>query len=112
MASVFYVKQGDTRPYPRVRLDDGFGDPVNLTAVSGVKFQMRDSAGVTVLDAAAVPDPDQVTNRGYVEYRWVAGDTDTAGRFFAEWRVVFADGTIQTFPTVGFDVVLVEGEIA
>lgn len=73
---------------------------------------MRNSAGVTVIDAAAVPDPDQVTNKGYVEYVWAAGDTDTAGRFVAEWRVVFTDGTVQTYPTVGFDNVLIEGEIA
>jgi len=107
-----WIKQGDTRPYLRKRLLDGEGAAVDLTGAT-VRFHMRGvDETVAKVDDFAVPDADQVTNEGWVEYRWATGDTDTAGRYYTEWEVTYSDGTVQTFPTAAPDVLTIEGELA
>jgi hypothetical protein len=106
----FDIKRNDTRPFLRVALGYDDGTDANLSIASAVKFLMKDcksgrlkvSAGVaTVVDAA----------NGVVEYQWVTGDTDTAGRFDIEWEVTWADGRIQTFPGEGYGVVNVTADL-
>lgn len=98
MASEFYIKRNDTLPPIEERLSDATG-PISLTGHT-VKFIMRKGAIIKV-EAAAVPDPDQVNRKGYVKYNWsgVTGDTDTAGTYEAEWEVTFSGGAGKaTFP--------------
>lgn len=104
------IKRNDTSPPFTVDLEDGNGDAVNLQVDDAVVFSMRESTSQTikVTRQAAVFTPGD--NR--VEYRWQAGDTDTAGEYEAEWEVTFADGTVQTFPGYDYDLVIVTGDIA
>jgi hypothetical protein len=51
-----------------------------------------------VVDAAAVPDPNQVTNKGKVAYTWTTGQTDTPGDYFYRWRIEVATGKWQSTP--------------
>jgi hypothetical protein len=101
------LKRNDTAPAFEVTLtaDDM---AVDLTS-SSVRFHMMNSAGDVVIDAAAT----LVTPAsGIVKYVWQTGDTDTAGRYKAEWEVTFTDSTIRTFPTPGYDKVRILGDIA
>lgn len=106
----FRIKQGDTLPIFQVTLKAG-GVAVDLTGAT-VTFEMRDEYGAIVVQAAATPDADQVTNKGVVAFTFTAANTATAGKFLAEWKVDFGGGAIQTFPTRGFDKVYVHGDIS
>lgn len=109
MAS-FHITENDTAPPIEATLKAG--DPaaaVNLTGAS-VRFHMEDEAGTVKVDAAGTLVD---AANGKVKYDWQPADTDTAGRFKAEWEVTFSDGTIRTFPTGSSKTtVVVHGEIA
>lgn len=83
---------------------------VDLTTAAAITFKMRlmRQQELTVESSAiVVGDP----TLGQVEYRWAVGDTDEAGEYFAEWYVLWADSTTETFPTLNHDVVLVSAAI-
>jgi len=109
----FLIKRNDTLPYLRRQLTDSDGVAIDLSTyhsgLGTVMFNMRrDTAadiGATtpkVHAAASVVD----ASTGIVEYRWVAGDTDTTtvgGALYAgEFEVTFADGKIETFPGTSY----------
>lgn len=107
MASIFYLKRGDTSPALLYRLDP----TVNLAAAE-VVFNMRPrGGGPAVLErAAALINADPAD--GVVRYEWAPGDTEEAGRFEAEFEVTYADGTVETFPNDDFIIVQITGDIA
>jgi hypothetical protein len=101
----FDIKRGDTGPSIRYSLL-----PATITiAGATVRFQMRAiGSGQTLIDAVATiitPSPP------VVQYDWQAGDTDTAGIYQAEWRVEYADSSVETFPNRGFVQVNVNDDI-
>jgi len=105
---MIYVKEGDTRPVAQAVLTRGTVI-VDLTLADSVTFKMKEeTSNVLKVNAAAV-----VTDAvgGAVEYRWVTADTDTAGLYNAEWQVNWQDGSVETFPTIGFDVVMIHGDL-
>ena len=114
MPDVFTMKRNDTRPKYKGQLmqTDPLAPatkiPVDLSTATGVKLIMRTGAGgeAKVNAAAVITDP---TN-GRVEYTWVVGDTDTAGDFNAEWEVSWG-GDKQTFPSVGYLVIIIEDDL-
>jgi hypothetical protein len=53
-----------------------------------------------------------VSGKAVVEHRWEPGDTAEAGAFEAEFRVVYADGAIETFPNAGFISVRIGEDVA
>jgi hypothetical protein len=105
--ATFQIKTGDTAPSITATLT---ADSVAVDITSStVRFHMVNSADEIKVDAAA----DIVLGTaGTVRYDWVAADTDTAGRFKAEWEVTFSDGTIRTFPTPGYTNIRIVGDIA
>ena len=108
--TVYEAKQNDTRPRPDATLRYSDGSIPDLTGAS-VKFLAREMGGdgVPLIDASAtITDVPTAA----VEYVLTADDTAEAGSFYAEWEVTFADGTVQTFPTRGFDVLLIGGDIS
>lgn len=107
--SQFKIKQNDTRPIYDGTLEVS-DEAVSLDGAS-LLFKMRDSSGIQKVNSAAIPDADQVTNKGYFTYEWIPTDTDTAGKFAVEVEVIYADGTVQTFPTRGFETVIVYGDL-
>ena len=103
------IKQNDTRPYWPVTLTFDDGTNPDLTGAT-VRFHARDkSDGVVKIDAAVT-----ITGAasGQCEWRPEAADTDVPGRYDCEWEVTFADATIQTFPTRGYDRLKIVGELA
>lgn len=106
---MIYVKQNDRRPAAEVTIKRGTS-VVDLNLATGVTFKMRErtqSGALKVNTAAVITD---ATN-GVVEYRWQSGDTDTPGTYYAEWEVIWNDGTTETFPTLGHDIVIVTGDL-
>jgi len=106
---VFTIKQNDTRPVYTGTIEIG-GVGVDLTNCT-LLFKMVDDTGALLVNAAAVAYGDQITNPGVFTYYWTAADTAQAGRMSAEVEVTFTDGKIQTFPTVGFERVIIEGDL-
>ncbi len=92
----FTIKRGDTSPALRFTL---LPDSVSLAGAT-VRFQMRARGGATVIDRPA--QIETLFTPAVVAHRWVSGETDQAGRFEAEFRVTYLDGTIETFPNLGF----------
>ena len=115
MASSFHITENDTAPSISATLKAGSPAAAVDIENASVEFHMVNSADEVKVNAAA--NIDQVGDgsdgtKGNVSYDWAAADTDTTGRFKAEWQVTFADGTIRTFPTPGVTHVIVHGELA
>lgn len=110
--SVHRIREGDTEPDWRTQLFDATGAPIDLTGAT-VRLHVTEERNLNqvVIDAVAVPDPDQVGNRGWVNYVFIPADTGTPGRFWAEWEITFPSGGVQTVPTRGHDVLIVHGQL-
>lgn len=108
MAQPIYIKKGDRLPALVATLRAA-GSAVNLTGGS-VKFIMRSVNGGTpkINAAATLTTPAS----GIVTYDWAAADTDTPGKYHAEFQYTTAGGLKQTFPNNEHLVVLVTDDIA
>jgi hypothetical protein len=104
------IKRNDTRPYWPVTLTYEDDTAVNLSSVQSVFLHVRPRSSTIVQFSVAVTVTDGPN--GEVEWRPLAAETDTSGHFRCEWEVTFADGTVQTFPTRGYDRLIVLGDIA
>lgn len=93
----FHIKQGDTSPSFEVVLLDANRDPVDLDGCT-VNFRMSVRPGeAPVIDAEA----DIISaSAGRVAYNWVAGDTDDAGSYVAEF--VITAPYQETFPNTRY----------
>jgi len=106
----FVIKKSGLLPVITATLKDANGDPVDLTGIP-VKFIMRRvNAATPKVNAAAVVDGDQVSNKGGVSYPWVGTDTDTGGVYEAEWEGTFV-GKKMTFPNDGYNVIRITDEL-
>ena len=94
MTDTAYLKQNDTSPTLDAILTDANGDVVNVSGAS-VQFHLQ-LIGETALKVDA---PAVVVNgeAGHVRYVLQEGDTDTPGRYKAEYEVTFLDGSVETF---------------
>jgi hypothetical protein len=109
--TTYTLKQNDTAPVIEATLQLA-GSSIDLTGAT-VKFHMADkSSGAIKVNAAATPDPDQVSNKGKVSYTWISADLNTEGTYSAEWEITFASGKIMTVPNTGYDTVTVVKELA
>ncbi len=98
MANTFYLKVDDTYPNIEAILSDTNG-PVDLTGCD-VTFRMS-LPGVGnkfVEKAAVVVEPQTGADIGKVYAEFEDGDTDTPGTYNVEWKVVFPNTKIATFP--------------
>lgn len=106
MGDTFYLKASDTAPVLEATLEDTSDTPIDLKGAS-VQFVMNEPRnGASVIDAGATV-ADKAN--GIVRYAWNDGNTDDAGRYRAEFVVTYADGSVETFPNVGYhDVIISE----
>lgn len=105
----FWIKAHDRMPTIKATLATN-GVPVTLTGAS-VKFLMANGpqpGGTIKVNAAAVVL--DATN-GVVSYAWATADTSTPGDYLGEWEVTFANGLEQTFPTNGYHLIRVVGDL-
>jgi len=101
----FVIKRGDTSPALRFAL---LPESVSLAGAS-VRFQMRPRGGPTVIDRPA--DILTAFEPAVVTHLWAPGETDAPGRFEAEFRVTYTDGTVETFPNLGFIEVFITEDV-
>lgn len=105
---MIFVKQGDTRPAAQKYLTRGTA-VVDLTQAASVTFKMTRVGKVDLEVNSACVINDALT--GDVEYRWAAGDTDNSGDYNAEFQVLWLDGTLETFPTLGHERVRISSDL-
>ena len=99
----FQMKQNDTLPSLEIKIKsrnclDAI-IPFDLSGVTACTFSMADDCGS--LKIASVPATITSYSGGSVQYDWVSGDTDTPGRYKAEFELFFSDGKKMTVPTLG-----------
>ena len=98
-STAFIIKQNDTLPLLRRKLQDAAGSPVaDLTGLL-ITFRMTKVGATTpkVESPAVIVDGPTAE----VQYSWQPGDTDEAGVYDAEWEVNFGAGNVQTVPNDG-----------
>lgn len=94
----FTIKRLNTRPSFTATLVDPYGAAVDLTGALSVTLKLLSPAGglfpfaMNVLSATG----------GRVRYTFGANDLTATGTYQGEIEVVFGDGSVQSFPTVGF----------
>lgn len=103
--SIFQIKRDDTSPAIRFALE-----PVDTNlAGATVRFQMqRATRRETVIDSPATIISELPP---IVAYEWQAGDTAAAGRYEAEFRVEYLDGSVETFPNNTFINIIVNVDV-
>lgn len=106
----FHIKKDDLDPAIKIRLYQGsYSVPFDLTDYSGV-FSMAP------VDDQETPKVDSQTvnitspTDGEAEYRWQSGDTDTAGKYYFEFKFTKA-GKSFTVPVISPGVVVIEPRI-
>ena len=104
----WYAKQGDQYGYITEQLLDENLDPVDLTAIQSVTFEMQTpgSGLPTVSDSANCEVLGNPLD-GIVRYQWQPGDLDAHGQYFFEWRILFSTDRVQTFPSNGYNFIAV-----
>lgn len=101
----FTIKRGDTSPALRFAL---LPEELSLAGAT-VRFQMRLRGGTTVIDRPA--EILSAFQPAVVAHLWLPSETDTPGRFEAEFRVTNMDGTVETFPNLGFIEVFITEDV-
>ena len=91
----FVLKQNDTSPAISAILKDSAGAVIDLSSASVVFHMKAIGASTLKIDTSAtITDPEN----GAIQYDWVSGDTDTPGTYYAEFKVTYTDGSVESFP--------------
>ncbi len=101
----FQIKQNDTFPSLTIKINTvaclGSIVPFNLSAVTACTFSMKDECGN--LKIASNSAYTQCVSGGTIQYDWNDGDTDTSGRYSAEFELLFSGSSANqlTVPVNG-----------
>jgi len=93
MAVTKYWVQGDTTPLT-MAIQDETGAIVNLNGYSGKFYMRRQGATSNKVNGTAINITTAAS--GYCEYRWIAGDIDTAGTYDCEVELTDASTKLAT----------------
>lgn len=105
----FTIKQFDTSPTIGMNLQAADGSAIDITRALSVRFHMRPLGEVDpVIDARA-----RVINAagGVVAYDWLPKDTAVPGRYEAEVEVTYTDGSVETFPNGGYEIITIVDDV-
>jgi len=105
----FTIKQFDTSPTIGMNLQAADGSAVNIVNALDVRFHMRLQGELTLKVDARAGIIDAAG--GVVKYDWFPEDTDTPGRYEAEIEITYTDGSVETFPNGGYEIVTVVDDI-
>ncbi|HYE57325.1 MAG TPA: hypothetical protein VD948_02420 [Rhodothermales bacterium] len=98
-----YMLEGDLAPILEAYLRDETGALVDWTGKTPVTFKMCHTNGVTAITGTASVD---VSVPGRARYTWTAGQTATAGTYYA----TFKDNTGKSYPNDGTYLEVVIGD--
>ena len=104
----FRIKTNDTSPKLAVTLEDALGNAIGLAGCSA-RFHMK-AFGASSLKIDAPVSIEDADN-GIVEYSWTGTDTDTAGTYYGEIEVTYADNTVETFPNSGYFTIIIKEDL-
>lgn len=95
----FTITQNDSGiSLSSVLTDDN--EPVDLTGVSDVSFNMEDQFERVVISDTTQGRVNIVDkSNGVVEYVFGKNETNSVGTYYAEWQVTYSSGFVETFPT-------------
>ncbi len=103
----FWIKQGNTEPDLVVVLKRGNGTYPDLSTAT-VKFRMKPwEGGERKVDRVA----DKNDAEHLARHAWLLTDTNTPGRYNAEFVVIYTDGAEETFPTKDYIIVEVTSAV-
>lgn len=105
----FHMTQGDLTPPIQATLLNELEQPVDLTAMTAVKFLMKRRDGTIKVNGNAVLVGPAVDSK--VKYQWVALDVDTPGDYDGEFEVTWSDGSKTTFPNNGYILVRIKRQL-
>lgn len=97
------MKQNDTLPILQINvkarscLDSII--PFDLSGVTACTFSMIDDCGNLKVSSGLATISSY--SAGTIQYNWIEGDTDTEGKYKAEFELYFSDGKKMTVPTIG-----------
>lgn len=100
----FSIRAGDRSPAFVATLKRQDGTTVDLTNASSAALRMRRYDSETLAVDGGVMTFLTPRTTGQVSYAWAAADTAVAdiGNYWADVRIVWSDGTTQSFPTPDF----------
>lgn len=98
------MKKDDLEPKFIATLYNADGTVVDLTSASSVSLIVKQQGGAKYFKSAGAFE-----NRsgGIVSYTWASGNTDTVGNFQMEWEVIWPTARPETFPSNGYDSLVV-----
>lgn len=96
----FYAGNGDRLPSFSTTMEDNNG-PIDLTGAT-VIFKGRKAGASTMIGGNAVPNADQVNNKGQVAYPLASADTVTGGMYFSQFVATIAGKNVSA-PNNGAD---------
>lgn len=105
----FTIKQGARKPYLLLQLLDDDGEPVDLTTASSATLVMEPHGGGTAVSKVMTFFSRSL---GKVQYAWQSADTATAGAWDCEVDLTWSDGEVETYPTSGSLLIVVEAQRA
>lgn len=113
----FTIKRGDTKPALRVQIQGENNNPINLSAVSKVRFVADTDTNTGTSPVIDENDSDPSleiidAGKGILQYNWQEGDTDEAEGLLTEFQVKYNDGTVETFPNSGYILINIQPDIA
>lgn len=109
MADVLSFKQFDTLRPLQLQLLRRDGVPQNLAGATVSLFMRTPTSATPTLNVAmSILDPIN----GVVEYQWADGDLDEPGEYWYEVQVTASNGKRATFPSKGYDRLIVYDDIA
>ena len=73
-----------------------FPTSIDLSEASSVEFRMTSRTGVVKRDWAACTITDTPNRK--VRYDWQAGDLDTAGHYYGQYRITYNGGNTEIVP--------------
>lgn len=101
--TIIALKRHDTYPAITVTLaDNRTREPLDLTTAVAVQLRMYTDTAPRVVKALGAFDIVDPPTSGVVSYVWDPADTDTAGEYLAEIRVLYDDGTLERAPEKDF----------
>ena len=109
-SNIYYIKRGDTKRSIQATLTDCDGVVVDLTAASSVKFIMKQSTASGTPKVSA-PATIVTPGSGVVRYDWAGTDTDTTGKYHAEWEVTWPGPKLDTYPSDGYNQIVIAQDL-
>lgn len=106
MASTMHLKYGDQSPVLVQTLQDADNLPVDITGAT-VRLHVMNQKNLNVIDAVITIDD---AANGIVSYAF--DGTLPVGNYRYEIEVTYADTAIETFPNVGYDLLVISRDLS